>query len=204
MPIGGMHNAHSYKDEKITLCAADQPAAAVKTLHEAAEDEGVDLAAEGFRIETGGEDMPDAYKFGPIAEEDLNVNIEGVQHPQSGEWMFAVGWALLFGYANSVYSFDRVSKFIEAFGKRILALLLSMFYEDASLQDFQQSAGRGQVILGVYFSVLGFGLKDDKRQLMGSEADLLGLTHNVTKALEAKEPVVKLWPRGVFARRWRV
>ena len=186
----GRQNEHSHQDEKITLCAADQPAAAVKTLHEVAEDEGVDLAQEGFTIETGGEDMPDAYKCMPIAEEDLNANIEAVQNPKTGEWEFAVAWALLFGYANAVYSFDRVSKFAEAFGKRILALLLSMFYDDASLQDFAQAYGSGQTLLGVFFRVAGMGLKDEKGQKMHVEADYLGLTNNISKAMHTTEPIV--------------
>ena len=191
----GQQNEHSEQDESIVLCTAIQPGAAVRMLAKAADEAGVDLEAEGAVVESGGEDMPDAYKICPVRKDDHEVNVVAVQHPSTGEWWFMIAFALLFGYSNAVYSFGRLSRFLEAAVIRLLATLFAMFYDDGSIQDLEQAKGAGQRAIGTFFDLCGMGLKEDKRQAMSSTATFLGLTHRVDEAFKPGGGSVEFWPR---------
>ena len=61
--------------------------------------------------------------------------------------MFLIVFALLFGFRASVANFSRLSKFYEAVGRRIAFLVMTMFYDDASLQDLSCAKGAGQKLM---------------------------------------------------------
>ena len=92
--------------------------------------------------------MPDAHLMGPVAPSHLAANI--VEVPPgviSAERLFLIVFALLFGFRASVNNFTRFSVFFQSVGRRIAALLTSLFYDDASLQDLACARGRGQLLM---------------------------------------------------------
>ena len=52
-----------------------QPVLHLRLLESSAKEQGVDLAAEGHEAQTGGEDMPHAYRYTPVAPEDLCTTV---------------------------------------------------------------------------------------------------------------------------------
>ena len=59
-----------------------------------------------------------------------------------------------------------------------------MYYDDASLQDLAAAKGRGQRYVRALFRIVGLLLAEPKQVDLNSAADFLGLTHDVTKALQ--------------------
>ena len=72
-------------------------------------------------LESGGKNLPDAFRTIPIVKTYLNQNIVMVRHPQTGRLQFVQMYAALFGHGSSVYSFERWSAFLEAAPRRLLA-----------------------------------------------------------------------------------
>ena len=75
----------------------------------------------------------------------------------------------MFGFSDAVLGFNAVSKFLETVARRLLLLLTTMYYDDASTQDLTSGYGCAQVALDHMFSVFGFRLKAEKRLLMQSQ-----------------------------------
>ena len=192
--LRGKHNLHSAQDEAIVLCTPLQPGACAKLLHREMSKLGQKTFEEGHVLESGTEDMPDAYKFCPIQAGDRNTNISAVQHPTSLKWYFIVHYVLIFGYVNSVYAFGCLSRFLDAISVRLLQVMWCMFYDDGSLQDLKCARGSGQAAVKELVELLGFGFKESKSQPMSSESTFLGLSHEVSHALDA-EGFVEFKPR---------
>ena len=95
-------------------------------------------------FESGGEDWPDAYRHSPISrEESLGCVViwwhHGWQQPA-----FQLYNSLLFGLPLAVTSFNRYSRFVKALGRRLLACLVSMYFDDANVVDWASSKGASQ------------------------------------------------------------
>ena len=146
----------------------------------------IDISKLGF--ETGGEDMPDAYLICPVAEEDLPFNIVELPPGCLGEdRMFIIVYAMLFGFRSSVTNFTRFSVLFQSLGRRLLAVVVSMFYDDASIQDFASAKGAAQKCLGSLLVAIGGSFKAAKQQRMNDSADFLGLVHDVKDAFSKME-----------------
>ena len=89
--------------------------------------------------------------------------------------------------------FNRLSRFLEAAGRRLLHLLWTMCYDDGTLQDLSSAESQGQTAILVFFEYCGFTLASAKRQVMAAAPDFLGLSHNVSRALSHDE--VSFWPK---------
>ena len=71
----GGHNDATTIREKIVLCNAAQPTLDTRALAEAAARCGLQQELAEHTLESGGEDMPNAFRTVPCAPEDLDVNI---------------------------------------------------------------------------------------------------------------------------------
>ena len=67
------------------------------------------------------------------------------------EWQqpaFQLYNSLLFGLPLAVTSFNRYSRFVEALGRRLLACMVSMYFDDANVVDWASSKGASQAAFG--------------------------------------------------------
>ena len=91
-------------------------------------------------------------------------------------------YALLFGFRSSVQGFTRFSVFFQSIARRLAQLPMTMFYDDASLQDLSSAKGAGQRLMVKVMRALGGEFKDAKRQTMNTSCDFLGLVHDLSDA----------------------
>ena len=61
-------------------------------------------------------------------------------HPDKEKPVFQRYYSLLFGLPNAVTSFNRWSRFAQAIVRRILMVLFTMYFDDATLQDWEREA----------------------------------------------------------------
>ena len=122
--------------------------------------------------------MPDAFRSIPIREEDLRNNIVAVKHPKTGQVMYALFYAALFGFESAVYSFGRWSMFLEAMTRRLGALLWSMYVDDGNLVDLEEAECEGQLLTHAIFEACGARLSSEKRISMSAKNDFLGVLHD--------------------------
>ncbi len=115
-------------------------------------------------LESGGEDVPDAYRTIPVEEAYLRHNLVMLRHPTTGALRFVQMYAALFGQGASVYAFARWSAFLEACPRRLLWILWTMYVDDGSLSDPQEAKGSGQAAIHTFFDLIGTGLSEDKRE----------------------------------------
>jgi hypothetical protein len=72
-------------------------------------------------------------------------------------------------------------------------MLYSMYFDDATLQDWAASAGAAQRQLNEFMDILGTPFAPDKRQAMADTGVFLGLGHDLRGAWE--EQAVSFWVR---------
>ncbi|CAE7438652.1 unnamed protein product [Symbiodinium necroappetens] len=89
-------------------------------------------------------------------------------HAEWGEPAFQLYTGLLFGLALAVTSFNRCSRAVEALGRRLLAILVPMYFDDAHLTDWASLKGSAQASFASLNSCLGSPFADAKRQQMAS------------------------------------
>ncbi|CAE8589217.1 unnamed protein product, partial [Polarella glacialis] len=163
---GGEHTELTADNNKLELCDATKPATHIRAVQNAASEQNVVLTPGVHDLETGGEDSPDAYRYTPFQPEQRLMAVVIFWH---AEWKcpaLCIYRGLLFGLSGAVVAFNRFSKFVQHLGRRLLFILLSMYFDDASLQDW--------------------------RREMASAGDFLGLTHDLGRVTQG---VVSFWPR---------
>jgi hypothetical protein len=185
------HNSTMAAAECLHMCSALQPAIAAKTLQKAADSLGHPW---GLRLQSAGEDLPNAYRSLPVRPEDLRANIVAVRKPACKTMYFQSCYALLFGWSSSVSGFSRWSYFLEAASRRILALISAMYVDDANLLDLQSGLGVGQDAFVLLLRLLGTPAADEKRQALAEEGEFLGLRHDLRRCGDLA-PAIEFWPR---------
>ena len=65
---------------------------------------------ESLRVETGTEDMPDAYRFVPVRPDELRSNIVGVYDAGSGCHLYQEVYGHVFGRSAAVINFHRLQR----------------------------------------------------------------------------------------------
>ena len=188
----GGHSALTADDNQLELCAATQPAVAVSQIHERASLLGMEPELLPDQLESGGDDWPDAYRYTPFDQAQRMMAVVIFWHHVWQKPALAVYRGLLFGLSGAVVAFNRFSKFVQHMGRQLLFIMLSMYFDDASYQDWKSCHGSGQRYLQKVLTVLGRPFAPAKRQDMASQADFLGLVHSMDKALQGK---VEFWPR---------
>ena len=123
----GQQNSATAFSERFNMVSAMMPATAARVLWAWASQLGVTSILKSMRLLTAGEDLPNAYRIIPVLPQHLRHNNVAVKHPLSGEVCIFPCWALLFGFASSVFQFERFSFFLEAVGRRALHLMVSLF-----------------------------------------------------------------------------
>jgi len=187
----GGQNRATRVQEKIHLCSAFQPAVGARLLAQELSKQGEDISL--WQIESGCEDLPDAYRGLPCTMEDLCVNLVTIKQPTTKSRFFVQMYALLFGYESAVNQFGRWSKFHEAVGRCILMMMWSMYVDDGNVLDFVKAEKKGQNLINTYFTTIGTPLQEDKRVLMSSECTFLGIVHDMSTF--HTEYCISFWPR---------
>ena len=137
------HNDTADAVEKLDLCSAVQPVLHVQALFAALQKRQVsneELA--GLQVESGGEDLPDAYRYVPVSAEDAGVNIIAVYDHRVQQWRYQEVFGNLFGMAAAVLNFNRWPRFLTAAIRRLMGGLLVFSFDDASMQDLNSGKGR--------------------------------------------------------------
>ena len=197
---GGQNAATAYS-EKQRMCSAFQPGLHARLVTEEAATAGLDMLQEGLELESGGEDLPDAFRSIPCRPADLDINIVAARHPTTGVMYYQQVDAMLFGFSCSVIQFGRWSRFLESFSRRILALLWSMYVDDSTLTDAAKAKGAGQQLAGYAFARIGTPFAPVKQHLMAPSGCFLGVNHDLSmvalKGIVAFEPSAKLLEKAL-------
>ena len=196
--VGGQ-SALSSDANKLVLCSPLRPAQHIAITHSCLSPDQLRLAQAGDAWESGGEDWPDAYRHSPMSRAESMGCIVVWWHELWGEPAYQLYSGLLFGLPLAVTSFNRYSRLVEALGRRFLYLLVSLYFDDAHISDWQSSKGSGQAMFASLNQLLGTPFAQEKRQQMSSEGLFLGLDHDMSAALSSG--VVKFWARERLERK---
>jgi hypothetical protein len=71
----------------------------------------------------------------------LNLHVVAVMDEKAGVPGFQIMWGMVFGLAGAVPCFSRWPRVVTAIARRILFLLTSMYFDDASTQDLKADKG---------------------------------------------------------------
>ena len=132
-----------------------------------------------FPLETGGEDLPNAYRHVPMVPEDSWASIVTYWDPSRAAPCFRRYFGLLFGLPNAVCSFNRFPRMLQCFFRRLGFCMASMYFDDVTVQDLQSNKGSSQQFCINLASLLRSAFSEEKHQPMQASADFLGLCHNV-------------------------
>ena len=194
------HNDAATAVEQLDLCSAIQPVVHVQALAAALQSSPGDSETwKKLRVESGGEDLPDAYRYVPVDPQDLNVNIVAVYNYDIADWQYQQVFGNLFGMATAVLNFNRWPRFVQAACRRLLALLFAMYFDDATLQDLAVGKGRAQLVARQFLALLGTPFAPKKSVQLGPEADFIGLVHQVDECFQ--QGFVSLSPRPALVEK---
>ena len=178
------HNEATAYSEALESCNAFQPGFTAKLFYQEMVSAGVPRdVIRGVVIESRGEDMPDAYRWLPVAESDQCLNIVAAYDAENRVWTYQEIFGMLFGLSSSVINFNPWSVFLEALSRRWLFLPVSMFYDDSRIIDVNCARGRGQRYLQALFRLIGAPLAEEKSEKLSCDGDFLGLVHDTQCAL---------------------
>ena len=74
---------------------------------------------------------------------------------------------------------------MEALGRRFCLVLVSMYFDDASIVDWKSSGGSGQASFNLLNELLSTPFASEKKQLMAEEGTFLGLVHQLQNCLNS-------------------
>ena len=189
----------STDENALCFCSATQPAHHMEAIQGYMKQAGMawPQGPEG-RMQTAGEDWPDAYRYTPMNPTEAEACIVIWWHPQ---WNCAVAQrynGLLFGLPNAVTSFNRWSRLAEAMARRLLMVLMSMYFDDATMQDWAGSIHETQKCVGEFMKLMGSPWASAKSQPGGDQGDFLGLIHDLT---EVQKGTIRFWPREALVKK---
>ena len=194
----GGQSASSSDSNKLVLCTPMRPAQHIQSLLSSMSGDSLRRCREDDSLESGSEDWPNAYRHSPMGTREARGCVVVFWHHEWQAPAFQLYAGLLFGLPLAVTSFNRYSKFVEACGRRLLSVLVSMYFDDATITDWASSKGSGQHAFGHLNKLLGTPFAEEKRQAMGPTGVFLGLEHDFTDTLStgsvafwAKEKLVQ-------------
>ena len=187
----GGQSERSQDANKLQLCSPFRPAQQIAiTLQAMSPDErGVARARDAWQ--TGGEDWPDAYRHSPMSREESLGCVVTFWHHEWSMPAFQLYGGLLFGFPLAVTSFNRYSKLVESMGRRLTGCLVSMYFDDANLVDWESSKGSAQWAFSQLNHLVGTPFAAEKKQPMAAQGTFLGLTHDLSKVLSTG--TIKFW-----------
>lgn len=176
---------------KLVLCSPLRPAQHVQAVLATLSEEQFLRAQAEDSFESGGEDWPDAYRHSPMSLAESLLCVVTFWHQDWQAPAFQIYYGLLFGLPLAVTSFNRFSRFVEACGRRLLLVLVSMYFDDACITDWSTSAGSGQWAFTQFNTLLGSPFAEEKRQEMAPSGVFLGLQHSFEGCLQTGS--VRFW-----------
>ena len=129
----------------------------------------------------------------PILPEDAEACVVVFWHHEWDCPAYQIYSGMLFGLPAAVTAFNRFSGICEMLSRRLVAVPLSMYFDDANFQDWESAKGSAQEAVNRLMTCIGSPFADAKRQHMAKTADFLGLEHDMANVLTQGE--VKFWPR---------
>ncbi|CAE7194368.1 unnamed protein product [Symbiodinium sp. CCMP2592] len=184
----------SSDSNKLVLCSALRPAQHVSLAMRCASPAVARRLLEEDQWEGGGEDWPDAYRHCPMDEDQSRACVVVWYHKDWAQPAYQVYSGLLFGLPLAVTSFNRLSRFSEAVGRRLVCVLVSMYFEDAHLTDPASAKGSAQFAFSEVNKLLGSPFAEAKRQPMSTVGDFLGLEWDFRDV--GCHHVVRFWVRS--------
>ncbi|CAE7261262.1 FCPB [Symbiodinium sp. CCMP2592] len=136
--------------------------------------------------------LPDAYRHCPMDKDQSRACVVVWYHKDWAQPAYQVYSGLLFGLPLAVTSFNRLSRFSEAVGRRLVCVLVSMYFDDAHLTDPASAKGSAQFAFSEVNKLLGSPFAEAKRQSMSMVGDFLGLEWDNFRDV-GSEHVVKFW-----------
>eukprot|EP00435_Cladocopium_sp_Y103_P073341 s50_g43.t1 len=103
------------------------------------------------------------------------------------EWQapaFQLYTGLLFGLPLAVTSFNRLSRVLESLSRRLGYVLVSFYFDDATITDVASAQGSGQWAANQICKLVGSPFATEKQQTMQQEGTFLGLTHDLSLIAE--------------------
>ena len=165
----GGQSAFSSQSNKLVLCSTLRPAA---------------LAVSAFGLDRAKE----VRRGGRLAEclpvvSNVGGRIPGLRRllASMGAPAYQLYTGLLFGLPLAVTSLNRYSRFREALGRRLLFLLVSLYFDDAHFTDWSSSKGSGQQAFRDLNEIMGSPFAEDKRQDMARTGTFLGLDFDLSE-----------------------
>ncbi|CAE7417046.1 unnamed protein product [Symbiodinium sp. CCMP2592] len=184
----------SSDSNKLVLCSALRPAQHVSLAMRCASPAVARRLLEEDQWEGGGEDWPDAYRHCPMDENQSRACVVVWYHKDWAQPAYQVYSGLLFGLPLAVTSFNRLSRFSEAVGRRLVCVLVSMYFDDAHLTDPASAKGSAQFAFSEVNKLLGSPFAEAKRQPMSTVGDFLGLEWDFRDV--GRHHVVRFWVRS--------
>ena len=86
-----------------------------------------------------------------------------------------------------------VQSMVQALVRRLLIVLCSMYFDDASMQDWAESAVQCQACVAKFMQLVGSPWAPAKSQSCASSGDFLGLLHDLSDV--ATGHIIRFWPR---------
>ena len=190
----GGQSAFSSESNKLVLCSALRPAQHAALAISAF---GFDRAREVLRhdsLEGGGEDWPNACRSCPMSADESRACVVCWHHREWGAPAYQLYTGLLFGLPLAVTSFNRYSRFSEILGRRLLFLLVSLYFDDAHLTDRSSGKGAGQQTFRGLNEIIGSPFAEDKRQDMAPAGTFLVLDFDLSQI--SSDGTVAFWVRS--------
>ena len=171
----------SQDGSKLDLCSAIQPRINARLLWEAKTSLQGPESVLLDRLETGGEDLPNAYRYVPMRPADSWMAVVAYWDGKVGGPRFRRYYGQLFGLPLAVTAFNRWPRFFQALARRLGGLMTSLYFDDASILDWKSGKGVAQASLLRFAEAVGSSFGPEKHQAMGQEGDFLGLWHDFSK-----------------------
>ena len=108
------HNSASGFEETIECCSAFQPAVHARALAQQAVLQGCNDLLSQQMLETGGEDMPEAYRWVPADPREGSLNVIATWSVDDNCWLFQEMFGQVFGRAAAVINFHRIQRLLVA------------------------------------------------------------------------------------------
>ena len=126
-------------------------------------------------------DWPNAYRHCPMSRQEALACVVVWYHQDWQEPAFQVYHALLFGLPLAVTSFNRYSRLAGAVGRRFLAIMVSMYFDDSHITDRAVHGPSAQWSFGALNDLLGTPFAEEKRQGAADVGTFLGLDFDLSE-----------------------
>ncbi|CAE7330632.1 unnamed protein product, partial [Symbiodinium sp. CCMP2456] len=158
----GGQSAASSDANKLVLCSPMRPAQHLRATVCLMSEEELGRARDEDAWETGGEDWPNAYRHSPMSSAEARACVVCFWHHEWQQPAFQLYAGLLFGLPLAVTSFNRYSRLVEVLGRRLVSVLVSLYFDDANLGDWASSRGSGQWAFEQLNGMLGTPFAESK------------------------------------------